>query len=189
MRNIYTKTGDLGETSLVGGTRISKGNLIVDVYGTIDELNATVGVTIAEMEKNDASHYPHYASLCRIQDELFEMESFVATEPEEWNVEQISISMENFIKDLEREIDEMQQTLSPLTSFILPRGSMLIALLHLNRTICRRTERLAVRMLPQSKNYQLVVKYFNRLSDFFFILIRFIHKTDSISECYWKSKR
>ncbi len=189
MKKIYTKKGDLGETSLVHGTRVAKNHPIVEAYGTVDELNATIGMSISEMEKDVKKYSQSIEILSRIQSELFEIESFLATEAQYWDITEVKAIVSSFVLQLEREIDVMEQELSPLTNFILPRGSQLITFLHLNRTVCRRAERKTIAILPQFHGYKICVQYLNRLSDFFFILIRFFHKTDKIPEFNWKSSR
>ena len=187
MTKIYTKTGDHGKTSLSGGTRLSKNAPEVNAYGTLDELNATIGLSIAEMELYPDRNYPHARLLCELQEELFVIEGIVATEPENWDIPKLTKISEEYICRLEKEIDNIQQELPAGFSFIMPRGSRLIALLHLNRTVCRRAERIVAELIPKNEQYLNILQYLNRLADFFFILSRFIHQYDQIPESNWKS--
>lgn len=188
MRKIYTKTGDNGTTSLVGGSRVVKHLPQVDAYGTIDELNSSIGITLAELDK-DCSYQSYYQILCTIQEQLFSIGSMVATEINLWNREEVENQLKECITFLENRIDETSEELKPLASFILPRGSIIIAFLHQNRTICRRTERKISVLLESNQEYFFILQYFNRLSDFFFIFARLFHKIENISENYWKSDK
>lgn len=188
MGKIYTKTGDKGTTSLVGGSRVVKHHAQVEAYGTIDELNSSIGITLAELAKS-SSHQPYYQILCTVQEQLFSIGGIVATEVKLWNKEEVHKQLKNFVIFLEKKIDEISKELAPLTSFILPRGSMIIAFLHQNRTICRKTERKISLLLENNNDYFYVLQYFNRLADFFFIFARLFHKIENVSESYWKSDK
>lgn len=168
LNKIYTKSGDKGETSLGNGERISKTSLRVEAYGTVDELNSFVGSAISyssDILKNN---------LKRIQNDLFDIGADLCTpvsETEEKLGNRLRI-LESQILWLEENMDEMNENLSPLKSFILPGGSKLSSTLHICRTVCRRTERLIVRLANSEKINQNIIMYINRLSDWFFISAR-----------------
>ncbi|MDR3046346.1 MAG: cob(I)yrinic acid a,c-diamide adenosyltransferase [Bacteroidales bacterium] len=173
MAKIYTKTGDLGVTSLAGGTRVAKNAPQPEAYGAIDELNAAIGLVIVE---------ENIPVLTAIQHQLFEIGGMLATEPELWDQYYKNIDVQKHIDALEYQIDELSATLDPQFHFILPQGSKLIAALHLCRTICRRAERRICTLLPENNCYLILLKYVNRLADFFYILVRFYHKKKEIAE-------
>lgn len=177
---IYTKKGDLGETSLVGGKRVKKNDPLLEAYGTIDELNASFGLIIAEEE---------LPMLNTIQNQLFVVAGMLATEPEMRNKYWDEAKIDDYIKMLEEEIDRMSENLPPLKSFVLPQGSRLIAQTHLSRTICRRAERKIVLLAENNSRYNSILRFANRLSDYLFILARFFHYKCTISEKYWESER
>jgi cob(I)alamin adenosyltransferase len=170
---IYTKTGDNGQTSLVGGTRISKGDPILDVYGTIDELNAFIGLIISE--KN-------IPFLSEIQNDLFIIGGVVATEKENfekyWNLNDLDLK----INQMEIEIDQLSSQIPEKKFFTLPQGSKAIAYSHICRTICRKSERKLAPFIKENPYLQPCLKYVNRLSDYFYILARFFHKEDNVIE-------
>lgn len=174
---IYTKTGDHGITSLVGGTRIEKSSDILDVYGSIDELNAFVGLLIAEKE---------IPFLTEIQDNLFVIGGIVATDPTFYEQYWGTVDLSEYITKIENEIDLLSDQLDPLKNFILPQGSKSISYAHICRTICRRTERKMCILEAENLLLKSCMIYVNRLSDYFFILARFFHKTDGIIETYCK---
>ncbi|MBR3551601.1 MAG: cob(I)yrinic acid a,c-diamide adenosyltransferase [Bacteroidales bacterium] len=175
---IYTKTGDRGTTSLVDGSRVYKDDNLLDAYGTIDELNAHIGLVIAQKPED---------FLTKVQNMLFVTGSLLATPPEKWDTFFKEVELESFTSEIEQEIDRMQAELPPMKGFILPQGSALIAQLHVCRTVCRRAERNIVRLMRQDERYQTVQKMINRLSDYLFILARYSHKKTGIDEIYWKS--
>lgn len=169
LNRIYTKTGDGGETRLASGAPVSKTDLRVESYGTVDELNAVIGVARLNSGQNDRID----AMLARIQNELFDLGADLATPldpPPKWEALRIVASQ---VERLESEIDWMNDSLKPLDSFILPGGAPLSAHLHLARTVCRRAERDAVRLLEsgQAVNPE-AVRYLNRLSDHLFVAAR-----------------
>ncbi len=191
---IYTKTGDRGTTSIVGGTRTSKADMRLDVYGTIDELNAQIGVVIEHCDQETDRHF-----LSKIQEELFQVGTAFATDWDKFDASAQVIS-EEAIERLENEIDHISETLPPLNDFVMPRGSVLSAFAHVARTVCRRAERLAVAftedmtfeyqppqdlvndvMQPQNRKktklnpepfFYRSIQYLNRLSDYLFIFAR-----------------
>ncbi len=164
---IYTKTGDRGTTSLVGGTRVPKCHQRVEAYGTVDELNAHIGL-LAEMIKPFAS--THYATLKQIQRNLFIVQTLLATE-KEVNFELPQLP-DNAVEDLEKKIDHLQECLPPFRSFVIPGGTMASAQCHVARTVCRRAERCIVKLNQESEVDSRAACYINRLSDFLFILSR-----------------
>lgn len=174
---IYTKTGDQGTTSLVGGTRIPKSSVVLDVYGTIDELNAFIGLLITEKK---------IPFLTEIQRDLFVIGGIIATEKESFEKFWGTIEFEPMVKALEDEIDEMTKILPEKTTFILPQGSKPITYAHICRTVCRKAERKLVILNEKDPYLQPCQKYVNRLSDYFYILARFFHFNDGIIETPWK---
>lgn len=175
MAKIYTKTGDGGETSLVGGSRITKSDFLLEVYGTCDELNAHIGVLIAEVE---------VPFLTEIQEELFVVGGILATPKEK--IEKIwgDIFRDSFIEKIEKEIDLLSEILDPLPHFLLPQGARAIAQAHVCRTVCRNFERKIAAICEVNPSLITLLKLANRLSDYFFILARYLHKKNNISEKY-----
>lgn len=173
---IYTKTGDKGDSGLFGGKRIRKSDVRLHAYGTVDELNAILGVILAEDDLTEESKH----QLLHIQSLLFIVGSDLATPVE--NKVTIPRVTADHAKELERWIDAMDATLPPLQNFILPGGSASGALLHQARTVCRRAERYIVELEDtQSINHEVVV-FINRLSDYLFVLARFINHERGITE-------
>ncbi len=178
MRKIYTKTGDKGMTSLYDGTRVLKNDQIINVLGTIDELNASLGVVLAFLENPDDK------ILCR-QKELMELASMIALSKSKIaSPKNIKID-EGHIESLEKEIDEMEKKLIPLEKFILPGGSKASSLAHFSRTICRRLERSLVALHGESGLEEVLLKYTNRLSDWLFVYARILNSGKDI---IWDSK-
>ncbi len=174
---IYTKTGDKGETSLVGGKRVKKYDTLLEAYGTIDELNSNIGLVIADEPE---------PFLTDIQRMLFVVGGMLATEPLNWAKYWPDVDFAGLLQQIESEIDRMSAELEPFKGFILPQGSMLIAHIHVCRTVCRRAERLVVKIAEENEAYAPLLKIVNRLSDYFFILAQFCHKKNNISLTYWK---
>lgn len=176
---IYTRKGDLGETSLLGGKRVSKADPRIDIYGTIDELNSFTGLI-----RDFAIEADIRKALFEIQCTLFVAEALMAcpTQNESAGLPAIAASDTDF---LEMEIDRMSENLLPLSNFILPGGHPLISYCHVARTVCRRAERLAVALPPTREDEKMVVKYLNRLSDYFFILARYIARELKVEEVKW----
>ena len=162
---IYTRGGDTGQTSLVGGTRVAKDDLRVTAFGTVDETNAAVG--LARVHTDAAAT----VMLARIQDDLLDLGADLATPGEEKSDGALRI-IESQVERLEREIDAMNEALGPLDSFVLPGGSPAAAALHLARTICRRAERDVVALAAQEPVNPLAIQFVNRLSDHLFVLAR-----------------
>jgi cob(I)alamin adenosyltransferase len=185
---VYTRTGDKGETSLVGGKRVPKDSPRIDAYGTIDELNSSIGLARVFNEENlDAGEAHHFLDevLCKIQDELFDLGSELATHPEFFQEGMFRIS-DIEIKNLEKLIDKCQENLEPLNSFVLPGGGRIGAYLHQCRTVCRRAEREILRLAREETISEWPLKYVNRLSDLFFVLSRWISKETGEREYLWQ---
>ena len=182
LNRIYTKDGDRGQTSLVGGQRISKDALRIDCYGTVDELNAFVGMATVSAEE---AIPPLVEILRRVQHELFNLGSILATRPEDVHPKQPRVTSIE-IQRLEQEIDAMNADLPPLRSFVLPGGSRISTELHACRTICRRVERIAVRLAREEQVPAEVIEYLNRLSDAFFVWSRWANHILNVPEVLWE---
>jgi cob(I)alamin adenosyltransferase len=177
---IYTKTGDSGKTSLIGGKRVLKSDLRIEAYGTVDELIAYCGLL------RDSLHKDNYrAILVKVQDRLMAVASHLAAEGEEFENDLPKI-FEKDVEELEKEIDAMESQLTPLHSFILPGGHPIVSHCHIARTICRRAERKTILLAENSHTDPLVIKYLNRLSDYLFVLSRLISKDLDAEEIPWK---
>jgi len=182
LNRIYTKGGDKGQTSLVGGQRVDKDSLRIECYGTVDELNSFVGVASVSAEGPAAPLLP---ILRRVQHELFNLGSILATLPENVHPKQPRVT-DVEIQQLEREIDEMNAELPALRSFVLPGGSRISTELHACRTICRRAERIAVRLAREEKVSPEVIQYLNRLSDALFVWSRWVNHVLDVPEVLWQ---
>jgi cob(I)alamin adenosyltransferase len=182
---IYTKTGDAGKTSLIGGTKVPKSHIRIQAYGTVDELNAFTGLL------NDQLSDMHSRELLReIQDRLFTIGSFLASDPNKKIAMAIPNLKESDIFLLENEIDQMNEKLPEMKSFILPGGHMSVSTAHVCRTICRRAERLIVELNEKEHLDQpLIIKYLNRLSDYFFVLARWIGHLLGVEEIKWVARK
>lgn len=178
---IYTKTGDGGTTSLFGGKRVSKANLRIDTYGTVDELNSYMGL-VRDQEVNQKRK----EVLVNIQNQLFIIGSILATEPGNTKVKIPSLA-EDQITFLENQIDAMESELEPMRFFILPGGHPAVSFCHITRTVCRRAERLTIALHQQEAGEPLVIKYLNRLSDYLFVLSRKMTKEIGSEEIPWQS--
>jgi cob(I)alamin adenosyltransferase len=182
LNRIYTKLGDGGDTSLVGGQRLHKDALRIECYGTVDELNSFTGMAcLSAFETLPALG----TILLRVQHELFNLGSILATLPEDVHPKQARVTTAE-IEQLECEIDTMNAELPPLRSFVLPGGSRLNAELHVCRTVCRRAERVAVRLAREQPVPPEAVQYLNRLSDAFFVWSRWANHQLGISEVLWE---
>lgn len=164
--HIYTKTGDAGKTSLVGGTRVAKSHVRLEAYGTVDELNSFVGLLICQIEDEDVNKV-----LSFIQHKLFTVGSYLATE-EDAKLNEASIVKDQDIELLEKEMDRMDSQLPPIRQFILPGGCEPAARAHICRSVCRRAERAMYRVKDEYEVDANVMKFVNRLSDYFFLLAR-----------------
>ena len=179
---IYTKTGDRGETGLFGGERVSKNSLRIEAYGTIDELNSFVGLTIIEVSDKSVKDL-----LQKIQNWLFSIGADLAT-PDNEKTKKLNIfrTPEQYYLYIEKEIDKYESKLDKLRNFILPGGTKGAALLHICRTITRRAERLVVALNSTVKIGNNIIIYLNRLSDLFFVLARFDNTVTSTPDIEWK---
>ena len=180
--NIYTKTGDSGETGLFGGKRVPKTNPRLEAYGTVDELSAVIGVVRAADATEELD-----AQLAQIQGELLVIGSHLATPYN--SAEEVPSTLPSFeeawIARLETQIDTMQSELPELTSFILPGGSMAGAQLHVARTVCRRAERRTVALTTTEEIDLLLIQYLNRLSDYLFVAARYTNHNTNKPEESW----
>ncbi len=172
---IYTRTGDKGTTALFGGKRVLKCSELVDVYGSIDELNSWVGLVSSQLETLDVQEF-----LASIQSDLFTIGGHMAG----WKAD--LSALEGRVTQMEKNIDSMEKTLPELRNFILPGGSQIGATVHLARGICRRVERQAVALDQKDPVDPQIIKYLNRLSDFFFMLARFVNKQQGAVEVTWQ---
>jgi cob(I)alamin adenosyltransferase len=181
---IYTKTGDTGNTSLIGGTKVPKSHIRIETYGTIDELNSYIGFCNDQLS-DEASR----VIMKEIQDRLFTIGSSLACDPEREPLMKIPDLNETDVVLLENEIDRMNESVPRMKSFILPGGHMAVSSLHITRCICRRAERLCVHL--QQENIfvdPLVIKYINRLSDYIFVLARYTGHLLGVEEIPWKPR-
>jgi cob(I)alamin adenosyltransferase len=188
LNRIYTKGGDRGETSLVGGQRVGKDDLRIETYGTVDELDAFVGmaaVSARELLDRDPRFALLGAILKRVQHELFNLGSILATRPADVHPKQPRVT-ESEVRQLEREIDAMNEELPALRSFVLPGGSRLNTELHACRTVCRRAERAVVALGRQEEAPEDAVRYLNRLSDAFFVWSRWVNHVLGVPEVLWE---
>jgi len=185
---VYTRTGDKGQTALVGGKRVAKDSPRIESYGTIDELNSIVGLARAfnadKLGESEAHRYLDEV-LAKIQDELFDLGSELAT-PEDAAYEGMYRVGAAEVKRIEETIDHCQKDLAPLKSFILPGGGKGGAFLHQCRTVCRRAERDLLRLSRKEELSEWPIKYVNRLSDLFFVLARWIAKHGGEEEVLWQ---
>lgn len=181
---IYTKTGDLGKTSLIGGTKVPKSHLRIETYGTVDELNSTIGLL------GDHLNDEHSKIVLReIQDRLFTIGSSLACDPEKEPLMKIPDLKDADIILLEKEIDAMQEVLPFMKFFILPGGHIAVSTAHVARCMCRRAERLCVNMQEHELFVEpLVIKYLNRLSDYLFVLARYTGHLLNVPEIPWKPR-
>jgi cob(I)alamin adenosyltransferase len=179
---IYTKTGDKGETSLIGGVRVPKHHLRIESYGTVDELNSYIGLISDELKDKKT-----YALLFEIQDRLFTVGSVLASDPEKSKMK-IPDLHESDITLLENEIDKMDDELPQLKNFILPGGHVAASHIHIARCVCRRAERIVVHLSSESEVPEMVVRYLNRLSDYLFTLARFVVHQSGSEEINWRPR-
>lgn len=180
---IYTRGGDAGQTSLFGGTRVSKDHLRIQAYGTLDELNAALGVALVEYPGASVPDSGLFARLTRLQNELFQLGAELAT-PVGQKI-QMDVLEQDAIERMEREIDAMETRMPPLKQFILPRGTHLSAHLHLARTISRRAERAIVSLAAHESIRAEVLQYINRLSDYLFVCARFANHVCGVKDVPW----
>jgi len=181
---IYTKTGDTGKTALIGGTKVPKSNIRIDSYGTVDELNSFIGMVRDQLE-----HAHSKEVLKEVQDRLFTIGSSLACDPEKEPLMKMPDLKEDDVSFLEREIDKMNEELPPMKNFILPGGHLAVSTAHVARCVCRRAERICVSMQEMEEFVDpLVLKYLNRLSDYLFVLARYIGHLLNAEEVAWKPR-
>ena len=177
---LYTKTGDKGKTSLLGGKKVSKADLRIEAYGNVDELNSFIGLLRDASEAESIKK-----ALKQVQDELFTIGSRLASDPDkEMQVPEIGIEA---IERLEQAIDKMEEGLPPLKNFILPGGHSTVSICHIARCVCRRAERRAVALSAESGVEAIIIQYLNRLSDYFFVLSRKLAQDLGVEEVTWNS--
>jgi len=179
---IYTKTGDKGQTSLIGGTRVPKHHIRIEAYGTVDELNSHIGLI---RDQHIDQHSKEI--LIEIQDRLFTIGSSLASDPEKSRMKIPDLNEED-ITLLELQIDKMNETLPEMRSFVLPGGHPTVSYCHIARCVCRRAERLTIHLSEQDYVNELVIKYLNRLSDYLFVLARKFTFDLKAEEIPWKPR-
>lgn len=179
---VYTKTGDKGTTGLIGGTRVPKYDIRLEAYGTVDELSSQIGLLLVHINNEREVEFIRV-----IQNKLFAIGSHLATDQSKTDLAKASIISSEHIKELEAKIDEIDNELPELTSFVLPGGSVSSALAHVCRTVCRRAERRILSLSEKAQVSNELIIYINRLSDFFFVLSRKLNHDSGKSEIYWDS--
>jgi len=183
INRVYTRHGDEGLTRLVGGQRVSKASLRLETYGTVDELNAYLGaarLSCLALSLDEMADLLH-----RVQNALFNLGSMLATLPDDLHPQQPQVSMED-VAQLERSIDQHNESLPPLRSFVLPGGNRANVELHMARTVCRRAERLCVRLSEEEPLGESVLPYLNRLSDALFVWSRAVVEATDADEHLWE---
>lgn len=185
---VYTRTGDAGKTRLAGGQQVWKDSLRVEAYGTVDELNSLVGV-VRVFNAEKAGAHAHAARLEEelrwVQNKLFDTGGILATAPGQQFKNMPQVTAQDVTR-LEKLIDECQKGLAPLKEFILPGGGKVSGLLHQARTVCRRAERVCVRLSREESVDPIILKFVNRLSDTLFVLARWVAKTQGEAEFLWE---
>jgi cob(I)alamin adenosyltransferase len=179
---IYTKKGDKGETSLIGGKRVKKSHARLHAYGTVDELNSYIGLLRDSIEDKII-----HKELLEIQDRLFTLGSLLAATPE--SKMKLPSLNDSDIKNLEISIDTMNEELPEMRSFVLPGGHKTVSICHITRTICRRAERWTIALNENESIDHLIPAYLNRLSDYFFVLARYMSKILNVSENPWNPRK
>ncbi len=180
---VYTKTGDKGMTSLIGGARVAKNDVRLETYGTIDELNSYIGLLRSYISEEDIRDV-----IVDIQNQLFNVGSYLATDTTISEMRS-NIKLEEVkIELLEDEMDKLEQALPPLTGFVLPGGHPATGFCHIARTVCRRAERRIIGMSDQYEIDNWIIRYLNRLSDFLFVLSRHLSNYYNIDEIHWSGK-
>lgn len=184
INRVYTKTGDRGETRLIGGDKVSKASIRIDCYGTVDELNATLGLVQVALQKAPACAELSPV-IIRVQNELFNLGAQLATPDPERRAKMPDLREEHTVR-LERECDDFNEGLPELRSFVLPGGTQVAAALHLSRTVCRRAERLVVALSESEHVGAVHLTYLNRLSDALFIFSRWAVAQEGADEPLWE---
>lgn len=177
---IYTKKGDKGETSLLGGTRVAKSHIRIESYGTVDELNSWIGLIRDQQIDNNTKKI-----LIHIQDRLFTIGSHLASDPAKSGIKIPEIKEVDVVA-LETEMDKMNEVLPEMRSFVLPGGHTTVSYCHIARCVCRRAERCAVNLASEEKVEDIIIKYLNRLSDYLFMLSRKLSNDLKADEIPWK---
>ncbi|MGN6616596.1 MAG: cob(I)yrinic acid a,c-diamide adenosyltransferase [Ilyomonas sp.] len=181
---IYTKTGDAGKTSLIGGTKVPKNHVRIESYGTVDELNSFIGFVADQLDDETIKN-----NLKEIQDRLFTIGSSLACDPAKETGLKIPDLKESDIQFLEKEIDKMNEVLPVMKNFILPGGHPAVSSAHIARCVCRRAERICVAIQEENMFIEpIVIKYLNRLSDYLFMLARYIAHKKNAPEIAWKPR-
>ena len=190
INRVYTRKGDQGTTYLVGGQQVDKSDIRIDCYGTVDELNAVIGMARAKvLSTPDGSVLGDFDTvLLRVQHELFNAGSILATLPEDIRPNQPRVTDDD-VSALESDIDKRNEDLEPLRSFVLPGGSELEAVLHLARTVCRRAERSVVRLGYEQEEVASCLRYLNRLSDALFVWSRWVNAKLGRAEVLWQPNK
>ena len=179
---VYTKTGDRGTTGLIGGTRVSKTHIRLEAYGTVDELNANLGLLITYLNEEHDREF-----LLHVQNKLFAIGSHLATDQDKVRLNEVSIITPTDVEQIEHEIDAADEILPPLSNFVLPGGAAGAAVCHICRTVCRRAERRILTLSESSTISPELLAYVNRLSDYLFILSRKINFNEGKEEIFWNN--
>jgi len=177
---IYTRTGDKGKTSLIGGKRVSKTHQRLEAYGTIDELNAHIGLLLAQLPADESER----ATLLQVQNILFVVGAQLATPPEVTGTLAVSAEM---LSTLEEAIDRIEAALPSLKAFVLPGGTQAASQCHVCRTVCRRAERRVLALASRATIPSELTSYLNRLSDYLFVLSRKINNEQGMQEIFWQN--
>jgi cob(I)alamin adenosyltransferase len=184
MFKIYTKTGDKGGTSLIGGVRVPKSHIRIESYGTVDELNSYIGMVNDMAANKQVDEW-----LREIQDRLFTVGAVLATNPDKEVKMKLPDIHEEDVVWLEERIDLMNESLPEMRSFILPGGNLASSTCHVARCVCRRAERICVAMQEQNEVIPpIVIQYLNRLSDFLFVLCRYLSHINGAEEVPWRAR-
>ena len=179
---VYTKTGDRGTTSLVGGARVPKTYIRLETYGTVDELNSNLGLLITYLSDECDRQF-----LQQVQDKLFAVGSYLATDREKTRLNEASIITPEQVEAIEHEIDRLDDALPPLSAFVLPGGCRGAAVCHICRTVCRRAERRILTLAEQVEIAPELLAYVNRLSDYLFVLSRKMNQDAKKEEIFWNN--
>lgn len=182
MSKVYTKTGDKGTTSLIGGTRVKKSDIRINSYGTVDELNSFVGLLATYVEEQDTTEL-----LAEMQNVLFNIGCNLAMGENFKKEIKESVVADVLIEHVEKAIDRMQAVIPELKSFVIPGGSRSASIAHVCRTVCRRAERLIIALDETSEVDKNLMAYVTRLSDYFFVLSRYLNNIEKVDEKIWQN--
>lgn len=182
MSKVYTKTGDKGTTSLIGGTRVKKSDIRIESYGTVDELNSFIGLLATYVDEKETTDL-----LAEIQNVLFNVGCNLAMGESFKKEIKESVVADVLIEHVEKAIDRMQAAIPELKSFVIPGGSRSASTAHVCRTVCRRAERLIIALDESSKVDRNLMAYVNRLSDYFFVLSRYLNNIEKVDEKIWQN--